>query len=118
MIIRQQQMEMLSHQMQQQFENRMVAHLRMNFPSHHLTANEQSLRTLIRKGIERTKDYDVVFEDDIRRFLEYMVVISPDFDANPATSWAGDILRSKNATGVQKMRRIDNVYVFSYKGRV
>ena len=95
----------------------MVVHLRANFPDHKVTSDEPGLRSLIGTGVERAAGYDITYEDDVRRYLDYMLTLSPDFDTNPATSWAGQILRRKGASGAQKMQRIDNVYIFSRKGR-
>ena len=102
--------------MRQAFENRMVDRLRANFPDHGLTSDEPSLRSMIRQGIERAATYDVVYENDVARYLDYMLILSPDFDTNPETSWAGRILRRQGLTGAQRMRRIDDVFVFSRKG--
>jgi hypothetical protein len=118
MIIRKRQMETLSKQMRLQFEDRMVAHLRSNFPNHDLISDEEKLRLMIQGGMVRAARYDITFEDDIRRYLEYMLTLVPDFDVNPSASWAGEILRSNRIDGTNKMRRIDNVFVFSRKGQV
>src|SRR5437764_719501 len=104
-------MEVLSEYMRRQFEDRMVKHFRANFTDQTRTVDEQSLRNLTICGIDRAEGYGIAFEDDIQRYLEYMMVLSQDFDTNPETSWAGDILRRGDTDGAQKMSRIDNVYL-------
>jgi hypothetical protein len=90
----------------------------MTFPDHELTSDEANLRSMIRKGISLAASYDVDFEDDIRHYLDYMVTLSPDFDTNPATSWAGKILRRNALTASQKLREIDNLYIFSREPQI
>ena len=108
-------MEALSEHMGRQFEDRMVKHLRATFPEQTLPFDDNGLRNLIVGGIKRAEGYGIVFEDDIQRYLEYMMVLSQDFDTNPHTSWAGDILRGGDTDGAQKMTRIDNAYPFFRK---
>jgi len=114
LVIREEQLNVLKKYMLDQFEDRMLTHLRKNFSEHTKTLDDQYLREMIRFGIERAKKYDVILEDDVRQYLEYMIMYSPNFDQIPETAWAGKILRDNNINGTEKMRQIDNVSLFLF----
>jgi hypothetical protein len=106
-------MELFSDYMRHQFEGRMTHHLRARFPDETRAFDEHSLHEVVIWGIRRAEGYGIDFEDDIRRYLEYMMVLSRDFDTNLQTAWAGDILRRRDVDGARKMTEIDNVYLFA-----
>ena len=110
-------MEAFSESMRRQFEDRMVKHLLSRFPDQTSSLDQQALRDLTQWGIDRAESYEIGFQDDIQRYLEYMMVLSTDFDTNSNTLWAGDILRNKFIEGSEKIRRIDNTYLFPRRGR-
>ena len=105
-------MEILCDYMRRQFERRMTDHLRARFPSESMAFDEHSLQDLVVSGIRLAQGYGIDIEEDIRRYLEYMMVLSRDFDTSPRTAWAGDILRS-SIDSARKMAEIDKVYVFT-----
>lgn len=108
-------MEIFGDNMRRQFERRMTHHLRARFPKETMTLDERSLQDVVVSGIRQAEGYGIDFEEDVRRYLEYMMVLSPDFDADPHTAWAGAILRRDDIDGALKMDHIDNVYVFTRK---
>ncbi len=105
--IRKEQMEVLSRYMLKQFEDRMVVHLRNTFPDKTKDMPETNLHNLIQTGIEQSGQYDVELEYDVRRYLEFMMIYGSDFDMNPKTAWANEILHNKNMDGTFKMDLID-----------
>lgn len=113
MVIGEQQMEAFSKYMRRQFEDRMVNHIRASFSDQTRQLDEQGLRKLVILGINRAEGYGIAFEDDIQRYLEYMMLLSQDFDTNPRSSWAGNILLDDGVDGAQKIARIDNAYLLS-----
>jgi hypothetical protein len=46
-------------------------------------------------------------EWDIRRYLECSVLYGWDFDQNPETKWAGDILNDPSMDAREKMDKIE-----------
>jgi hypothetical protein len=113
MLIRPEQMDVFADYMRREFVGRMMKQLRANFPDCTRTLDDQGLRILVERGIAAAERYGIAFEDDIQSYLEYMMLLSQDFDKNPNTSWAGDILRLRDTDGAEKMSRIDNLYLFS-----
>lgn len=114
LIIRNEQLDILKKYMLDQFEDRMLVHLRTNFPENTKKLDDSYLREMIQFGIDRSKKYDVIAENDIRQYLEYMIMYSPNFDQIPETTWAGEILKDNNLNGSEKMRKIDNVSLFLF----
>ena len=107
LIIGKDQMEMFSKNMLIRFEDRMVAHLQTTFPDQMKDMSEPDLRVTIQAGIDSAAQYGVTTEDDVPRYLEYMVTYGSDFDTNPKTSWAGEILRTESIDGSVKMDLLD-----------
>jgi hypothetical protein len=101
--IRKEQMQVFGEFMLQRFKDRMVRHLRTDFLLQLEKMTVEQLRILVDNGIKKAARYGINTEDDVQHFLEYMVVYSPDFDTNPETSWAGDILSRRDMEGVSKM---------------
>ena len=112
LIIRKEQMETLSKYMLNHFENRMIAHLRSRFKAQLVQTDDSELLALIRRGIEQAKQYDILEEFGIKRYLEYMIEYDPNFDTNPSTSWARQILTAEGVSGSKKMDRLDNYTTF------
>src|SRR5580693_5149435 len=104
-------MTALGEIMRARFERSMLHHLRAGFPDQTQLLDDERLSNLVRAGIRRAESYGIEFKDDIQRYLEYMMMLSEDFDTNPRTSWAGNILRSGATAGDRKMSRIDNAYL-------
>ena len=106
LVIEQQQIDVMSAYMLKQFENRMMIHLLAAFPQQTQGMPESALRAMVQGGMQRAAQYKVEFEDDIKRYLELMVVHGGSFDTDPRTTWAGRILRS-DLHGSLKMDRIE-----------
>jgi hypothetical protein len=115
LIIRQQQLDVLSRHMRRQFETRMADHLRSRFPEATYQLDDGTLHGLIVSAVARAESYGIEFEADLQRFLEYMLVLSWDFDTAPSSAWAGEILRRRELSGSTKISRIDNAYIFRYR---
>ncbi len=105
--IRKEQNDSLSQYMLRSFEDRMILHLKTNFANEIKALQETDLRTFIQSGIKRSKEYNIILEDDVRRYLEFMAMYGHDFDINPKTAWAGKILSTENGDGTLKMDMID-----------
>ena len=110
--IRREQMEALGRYSLDQFEAAMIRHLRTRFPAQTETRIDSDLREMIKNGIGRAAVYDITLENDVKRYLEYMVLYGPEFDQTPQTAWAGDILRADDLDGTEKIDRIDEAELF------
>ena len=106
--IRKEQMDVLSAYMHHQFEQRMIKHLRAKFPDRTKDLPDERIRLVVQDSIRKAKGYDIEYEDDIRRFTEYLVIYGMRFDVREETRWIGDILRRDDLTGTAKMDLIDS----------
>ena len=87
--------------MRRQFEFLVLAgHLRSRFPE--CALDDETLHSVIVSGIARAESYEIEVEADLQRFLEYMMVLSLDFDTAPRSAWAGEILLRREIEGLRK----------------
>lgn len=107
-VIRKAQMKALSRYMVEQFVDTSLVHLKTNFPEQTKEIQDGNLRSMINSGIEKAARYNVTIEEDVLRYLEYMLSYGTDFDTDPATLWAGEILRSQDIDGPEKIVRLDD----------
>jgi hypothetical protein len=112
LVMRKEQMDVFGNYEIKKFEDRMVLHLRSSLPEEAETITEEVLRQMIQTGIDKAESYQVTDEVDVERFLECMVRYGSDFDTDPKTSWAGEILRDEGFTGTEKMNQINDYELF------
>ena len=115
--IRRTQMETFSRALEDASLRRMVAHLRERFGTE-LAARglvEPDLEPLARLGLDAARSHGVVLEDDVRRYLECMVILGPDFDRE--VNWAGEVLRDEERDGTRKMDAIVEILPFAPETR-
>lgn len=107
LVIRPEQVEVLSQYMLKQFENRMFIHLNKNFPDETQKMSKKELYALIQEGLKQAKQYEVTLENDIRRYLELMVMYGYHLETNPDMARVSEILNIKQLDGTAKMDLID-----------
>lgn len=107
LIIRKAQMAVFEAHMLERFKARMGEHLKVTFPEQTEEMRPDELSSVIGVGIERAEGYGITQEGHVQRFLEYMFTHGPNFDTDPATTWAGEILRMTDVDGSVKMDWID-----------
>ncbi len=110
--IRKKQMDVLSQYLLNQFSYRMELHLTKRYSVQTKEMDDGQLRELIVKGIEEAEKYDVTDENDVKRFLEYLVEYGCDFGHSAETMWADQFLNDEELTGTEKMNKIDNYDLF------
>lgn len=110
--IRKEQMDVLSQHMLNQFFDRMEEYLTERFSEQTKALENEQLRELIVQGVEDGEKYDVTDENDVKRFIEYLVEYGRDFGHSPETMWADQFLNNKELTGTEKMNEIDDYDLF------
>lgn len=96
LIIRKEQDEKLAQVHLAVFEDRMIAHINMHFPSHYEALGEENCRELIRFGIERGATHDFVSERNVCKYIDLMLCFSVEFDIDPKQEWASKILADES----------------------
>ncbi len=90
------------------FVRRMVVHLRSKFASRATGFSSEKLAEQVELGMSEAKGHGVVNEDDIRRYLEYLVIYGAPLDQQPKAPWLADILHHDTLTGRPKLDMIDD----------
>ncbi|MFQ5462502.1 MAG: hypothetical protein ACE5E5_07730 [Phycisphaerae bacterium] len=88
------------------FEDRMVRHLGVKFPSECEALGEEKVRDRIRDGVVRSQKYEIGAQPDVSRFIRFMFAIRPDFDTARQTAWARPILEDTNASASDRLDRV------------
>jgi len=91
-VIRNEQMDQLGKNEQKKFEDKMVVHLKEFFPDECREVGDDEVRQSIRYGVERAETYGITDERDVCSYIDVMYAFGPDFDKDPACSWAARIL--------------------------
>lgn len=95
-----------SEQQRERFVVEVAAYLRKEYAAVVRRRDDEWLRELIRVGIEAAREYGIVLERDVARYVELMLALSPNFDDNRETSWCKDILTQRSLTAEGKLDRI------------
>jgi hypothetical protein len=103
MLIRPEQEERLRAELFKDYVERMMVHLRTHFAAQVSSLTPPNLRAFVVQGISKARTYGVEDENDIRRYLECMAVYGRDYDTDPRTEWAGEILRQEGLSATVKM---------------
>jgi hypothetical protein len=107
-VIRSAQMVIFQRAAYRQFEGLMITHLRCCYTATVSRLSDDDLRSLIREGTERAWKYGVTDAYDICRYIECIATYGEDFDTQPETEWAGEILRLPGISGTARMDLIDD----------
>jgi hypothetical protein len=108
LVIRRAQMDVLRTYMRGQFEQRMVKHLRERFPDRTQDCPDDSLRVVVRNSVKHAESYGIESEEDLRRFLEYVMIYGEQLDRREDTRWIGETLRRHDLDGTAKMDLLDS----------
>jgi hypothetical protein len=104
--IQPEQMAELGRYAHERYVQAMARHLRSTFPERTATLDHDTLCTAVRQGMQQAQAHRVLIEDDIRRFLEYLVIYGSPLDQRPNAPWIGEILRHPELDGTDKLDRI------------
>jgi hypothetical protein len=74
------------------FEDRMLAHLKKNFPEQYDSLGEPKIRETVQYGTQRAAAYRIVSERDVCKYIDLMILYGRDFDKDPKLPWAQSIL--------------------------
>lgn len=106
--IRQEQVDAFRQAALQQFEDRMVEHLKVFAPKQWEVMGELDGRKLIRMGIEHASGYRFTNQGPVRFYIELMFMFGSYFDTDPQLPWVRPILSSSDLK--DQMTRADQLY--------
>ena len=111
------QMRQLGAVSRDRFIRRMAIHLRSKFKARAAEIPDDRLRMQIEQGMAEAKGHGVVYEDDIRRYLEFLVIYGSPLDQQPQAPWLADILHDKAFDGQRKLDLIDHAVLQGLRSR-
>jgi hypothetical protein len=91
--MRQNQVEAFRHVAVQNFENRVSSHLKQFLPQLTERLGESGLRDVIQHGIKRAREYGIVRQRDVGRYIALMLMFGPYFDEKVSSGALYTILR-------------------------
>lgn len=91
LVIREEQLAVLSQTMREGFVTRMLWHSRKVFPDKTRPWHDEELREIVRRGMVKAEHYGMHRECEVERYLDLMFLLSFEFDTFP---WASRILQT------------------------
>jgi hypothetical protein len=95
--------------MREQFEECLVTHLQEKFPERTQDFSDDSLRVVVQDSVKQAEGYGIASEEDLRRFLEYVLLYGTQLDRREDTRWIGETLRRPDLDGTAKMDLLDRL---------
>lgn len=99
LVIREQQLEAFSAVAEEEFQSRLLHHVREVFADKLDGADETVLRSRIAAAVETARGYEIVIERDVCHFVDLTFLFDPKFDKNPKLPWAREILTDATLPG-------------------
>lgn len=96
--MRQEQLQAFKTAHIQRFEQQMVEQLRSSFPRLAAKLGVPGLREVIRHGINRSRNYGIVSQRDVGRYIALMFMFGPDFDLKASGNSLRAILQDSRFT--------------------
>jgi hypothetical protein len=94
--IRNEQMAVCSKAMIDDFEVRMMAHLRKHFPEPYSSLGDSTAREMIRYGMQQAALYEIRGERDLCKYIDLTMVLGKDFDQQ--LPWVSKVLNDRGSS--------------------
>ena len=108
--IRKEQLGVFSQEQVRKFEDWMVAHLTRFFPCECAAeGSESQVLDLVRYGIGRAAAHGITTKRDVCKYIDLMIVLGRDFDADTRFGWAAAILKQPWQSSVKISALRDSV---------
>jgi hypothetical protein len=106
--LRTEQMEVFRQAAVQNFEDRMVKHLKEYFTKPCDALGEAEIRRIIHFALEQIRSYGMMSEGSVNLYLDLMFMLGRSFDKDPQLPWAAEILNDESI--VDETSRLDLLY--------
>jgi hypothetical protein len=97
--IREEQIALLTMDLESRFAIRVAGHLKKNFPARCGAQGEDAFLEGVRHCIQRARQWDILAERDICKYAILGLILGPNFDSE--LPWASEILELVPLQGVQ-----------------
>ena len=93
MIIHASQMKAFSEAAERRFADELAAHLSKLFPRLYGKIGDPGLREVIQHGVRRAREYGIVRERDVGRYIAVTMMFGPNFDKKRSSGEMYSVLR-------------------------
>ena len=101
--IRKQQFEALAQYARKQYVDRMAVLMRRLYPQECGQLGDEATRLRISSAVDQAKEFDIVENADVQRFIQMTFQWGPQFATLP---WASRILAMKQMTAAKRMNSL------------
>jgi hypothetical protein len=108
LVIREAQMRVFSEAQVLRFQKAVEAHAWAQFPEQSRELGEAGVRGRVETVMRKIRQYGIRAESDALTYLEFMFVLSPDFDDR--VEWAREIFQHPRMPGPRKMEMLHKRY--------
>jgi hypothetical protein len=114
-IIREEQFQALATAQLESFIRRMTEVLQASFPEWctKLLRDTSTLEEVVRAAVDEANRYDTEAESDLEFYIQCLRAFGLKFVKDPAFRSAGEIIKSSDLTGTEKMHLIHDHLVFT-----
>ena len=99
-------MRALAKRSEDQFVERVEAHLRRALPHVCAEMDTGAMRSSVNRGMQKARDYRILTEYDTVRFIDLMYTLGFEFDRE--LTWAHDILTDLQIPADMRLNMIDD----------
>lgn len=110
LIIRKEQMQILSGHMRVNFRNRMAELVRKRFKEKFESQSDEAVFAFIDHGISRAQNHGIGSRQDVRRYVLFMAAHGRDFDTEQ--EWARRVIAKPNLSGAGRLDLLEAYETF------
>ena len=112
--LRSEQMTALGKVVQDEFERRVIVHLRESLPELTADLSDDDLRPRLQRGWKRAEKHGLESQRQAVCYIDTCFLLGDDFEQNPRHAWAVDLLASEDIAASDKadklLERAENHY--------
>ena len=97
----------------QKFYHRALTYLREEFPTKTNNIADEVLKKEILDGLVRALNYGLESQEDAMAFVDLEWRFVKNFDTNPETSWAKDVLEDDDFDAKMKIETLRNAFIMT-----
>lgn len=116
LIIRKEQLKALQEALIGPYIDSMISYLRSEVEEVVLDASDDELRDFIRHGVNRAAEYAIQDPYLVQQYILFMAWVGKDFDTDPKTSWAAEILNDAEIGAEDKIGELEDYIMSEWEG--
>ena len=108
--IRQEQLDVLAQYVEEEFKQRLRAHLRVEHTLEVAAMNAEQLQQFVDRGVEKALSFKITIKRDVADYVVMLLHHGMDFEQQPEYAPALDILEDPDMAGEMKLQRLDTLF--------